>query len=78
MFEVADDRSIVGSILLVDDEKALLEILVEELRSLGYTVETAHDGLQALEKVKNSQFKVMITYIRCHTLMASRKQGTMV
>lgn len=44
-------RKLCGSetILLVDDEKCLLDMLEEFLRQFGYNVITACDGLQALE-----------------------------
>ncbi len=57
-------KKMTGQILLVDDETTLLEIVAEELRSLGYTVETAQDGVEALEKVKRDAFKLMITCIK--------------
>jgi CheY-like chemotaxis protein len=38
-----------GTILLVEDEEALLNITAERLRECGYTVLTARDGMHALE-----------------------------
>jgi DNA-binding NtrC family response regulator len=38
-----------GTILLVDDEEALLSLTSERLTESGYTVLTAGDGVQALE-----------------------------
>ena len=42
-------------VLLVDDNPANIELLKLQLRSSGYDLETAQDGLQALEKVKSWQ-----------------------
>lgn len=42
----------VKSILMVEDERAILELVSEELRELGFTVheaETAEDGLKILQ-----------------------------
>jgi two-component system, cell cycle sensor histidine kinase and response regulator CckA len=38
-----------GTILLVEDEEALLDLAAERLKARGYTVLTAHDGMHALE-----------------------------
>ncbi|MFC2154922.1 PAS domain S-box protein [Acidobacteriota bacterium] len=38
-----------GIILLVDDEKAVLEVAEAMLQRLGFSVLTAHDGLEAIE-----------------------------
>ncbi len=38
-----------GTILLVDDEEALLTLVAERLTECGYTVLSARDGIQALE-----------------------------
>ena len=36
-------------ILLVEDEKTLVQIVSETLRSKGFTVETAYDGAEGLK-----------------------------
>src|SRR5436305_1640861 len=46
-------RTPVKSILMVEDERAILELMTDELRELGFTVypaETAEDGLRILER----------------------------
>jgi CheY-like chemotaxis protein len=48
------------SILVVDDDVDTCNNLSDILTDLGYTVETAHDGLAALEKVKQKQFDVAL------------------
>jgi len=42
-----------GTILLVEDEEALLNLTEERLRERGYTVLPAHDGVQALELARS-------------------------
>jgi len=39
-------------VLVVDDEADLLEIVSDRLRGEGYRVETARDGLEALERIR--------------------------
>ncbi|MFT7685466.1 MAG: signal transduction histidine kinase/ActR/RegA family two-component response regulator [Candidatus Azotimanducaceae bacterium] len=43
-----------GYILFMDDEEAILDVSVRMLKSLGYSVETAIDGEQAIEKYINA------------------------
>ncbi len=42
-----------GTILLVEDEEALLNLTAERLKECGYTVLPAHDGVQALELARS-------------------------
>ncbi len=42
-----------GTILLVDDEKGVIEVCSEMIESLGYRVKVAGDGIEALEVLKN-------------------------
>ena len=51
-------------ILVVDDNPRVVELLGEVLRKEGYRVETAADGLQAYEKVKEPDCKCMLLDIR--------------
>jgi CheY-like chemotaxis protein len=44
-----------GRILVVDDNEQNLELLVEYMRTLGCEVDTAADGVEALEQVENTQ-----------------------
>ena len=52
-----------GRILLVDDERALLEVWSEILTHAGWTVETAGDGAAALQILTRSSFDAILTDI---------------
>ena len=49
-----------GSILLVEDEQSMQSALALRLRSKGYTVDTANDGLEGLDKATSSPFDLII------------------
>lgn len=49
------------SILVVDDEDQVCELLAEALTLMGHEVVTARDGLDALEKVNQKHFHIVIT-----------------
>ncbi len=48
------------TILLVDDEPDILEIIRYNLTSEGYTVKTAENGLEAIEQAKNVRPQLII------------------
>ncbi|MGD2295443.1 MAG: sigma-54 dependent transcriptional regulator [Candidatus Aminicenantes bacterium] len=48
-------------ILVVDDEEIVRESLCDWLESLGYDVETAESGKQALQIINNKKIKIMLT-----------------
>ena len=50
-------------ILLVDDEPALLRSVSRTLMTLGYDVETAENGLAAIEKFKGGTYDVVVSDI---------------
>ena len=52
------DRSV--KVLVVDDERDILETLEYSLELRGFAVETAADGLEALDKAKRNPPDVMI------------------
>jgi len=41
------------TVLVVDDEPILRDLIVETLRDAGYAVDVAHDGATALKKVES-------------------------
>lgn len=52
-----------GSILLIDDEEDLLEILVRVLKPLGAEIYTATNGKQALEIISTGKIDVVLSDI---------------
>ncbi|MDD9942507.1 MAG: response regulator [Myxococcales bacterium] len=53
-----------GRILVVDDEREIRDFLSRHLRYCGYEVETACDGVEALEKLEQVRVDVMVSDIR--------------
>ena len=53
-------KKITLSVLAVDDEVAYLETVAATLRESGHTVETAVDGVEAINKLQTSLFDVAI------------------
>lgn len=53
-------RSRNPTILVIEDEAAISELLRDELSSLGYKVVTAGDGLEGLEKIQQIEPDVVI------------------
>src|SRR5450759_2711189 len=49
-----------AKILVIDDEPGIRELLSRELTSQGHWVETASDGLEALEKMKLEKYQVAL------------------
>jgi len=52
------------SILVVDDEQVLRDMLYTLLTREGYRVETAEDGEEALEKMSLNQYQLIISDIK--------------
>ncbi|MDP2207934.1 MAG: response regulator [Bacteroidota bacterium] len=51
-------------ILVVDDEDTLRTVLSQELKGEGYEVETAADGLLALDAIKQNKFDLVLLDIK--------------
>lgn len=49
-----------GSLLLVDDDKSILEAMADYLRSLGHRTETARTCNEALERINDFPFDVVL------------------
>ena len=47
-------------ILIVDDEKPILNLIRISLSNAGYWCETAEDGNQALEKIDNGKYDLIL------------------
>ena len=50
-------------LLIVDDESEICEMLSRHFRYLGFHVETASDGIEALEKLAKARTEVIISDI---------------
>lgn len=48
-------------ILLVEDERVLLESMADLLREHGWTVDTASSGMQAVRKLRRNNYRLVIT-----------------
>ena len=48
------------SLLVIDDDKFVLEAMAEYLRELGYRTETATNCLEAIERIKEFPFEVVV------------------
>ncbi len=51
-------------ILIVDDEPQMLIAMNETMKRLGYSIATAGSGVEALEKLKSAQYRLVITDLR--------------
>lgn len=60
-FPIADRPSSGKSVLVVDDEKWILELASELARAEGHVVETAGGGEQAIEKLSQRKFDVIVS-----------------
>jgi CheY-like chemotaxis protein len=53
-------RASTGRILVVEDEQPLRGLLVQILTTAGYSVETAEDGVAALEILRREKFDLVL------------------
>ena len=56
------------SLLVVDDEDMMRELVSERLRIEGYNVEEADNGMDALEKLKSQRYNLLLTDINMPVL----------
>jgi len=52
------------TVLVIDDEKGILEVMRQALPKFGLNVETATDGQEGIRKFDNGSFDIVITDIR--------------
>lgn len=50
-----------GNLLLVDDDKFILEAMADYLRSLGHRVETARTAQEALDRIREVRFDIILS-----------------
>ena len=48
------------SILVVEDDRAIRLLLTELMKTAGYSVDTARDGFEGLEKLRKKQYDLML------------------
>jgi len=53
-----------STILVIDDEKGILQLIYQALTSFGHKVETAVDGQEGIDKFDDGNFDIVITDIR--------------
>ncbi len=53
-----------STVLVIDDEKGILQIIRQALTKFGHNVETATDGQEGIRKFDDGSFDIVITDIR--------------
>ena len=53
-----------STVLVIDDEKGILQIIRQALTKFGHHVETAGDGQEGIRKFDDGSFDIVITDIR--------------
>lgn len=51
-------------VLVVDDERGICDLLIKELTDKAYTVDSANDGTDAIERVRETSYDVVICDIK--------------
>jgi signal transduction histidine kinase/ActR/RegA family two-component response regulator len=54
----------IGRVLVVEDEEAVRDMLVRVLKEAGYQTDTGTDGLEAMEKIKEKDYDLIICDVR--------------
>ena len=74
-------------ILIIDDEKSILDVLHQAFTHFGYSVEIAADGSEGIQKFDNGTFDLVITDVQmpglngnevAHYIRRSQKPATPV
>ena len=53
-----------STVLVIDDDKGILQIIRQALTKFGHNVETAADGQEGIRKFDDGSFDIVITDIR--------------
>jgi CheY-like chemotaxis protein len=53
-----------STILIVEDDQTVREVLTDYLSELGYQVLTAVDGLEGMEKIRSQHYDILLLDIR--------------
>jgi len=59
-----------ASVLVIDDERAIRNVLKEILSNEGYLTEEAADGEEGLKKFQQNKYDVVFCDIKCPKWMA--------
>ena len=59
-----DYKKFTGKVLIVDDEEDIREILAGIIKSFGFIVEEAEDGLIALNKIRKEKYDIVLTDLK--------------
>jgi response regulator RpfG family c-di-GMP phosphodiesterase len=63
-----DAREHMGSVLVVDDEQLVRRALSRYLSKMGYTIDVAEDGIQAVSKLESDTFDLVLTDLKMPNL----------
>jgi CheY-like chemotaxis protein len=58
---LAEMEQVKKRILVIEDDREVLDMLVDYLSFLGYVVVSANDGLDGLKKIKSESYDLVIT-----------------
>ena len=58
-----------STVLVIDDEKGILQIIRQALVKFGHNVETAVDGREGIEKFDDGDFDIVITDKGCAEML---------
>ncbi|MEQ8188628.1 MAG: ATP-binding protein, partial [Candidatus Eremiobacterota bacterium] len=72
------ETSPTGSILVVDDEALIVDVIISSLKKHGYKVKGALDGKKAIEMIKKMDFDVVISDYRMPNLSGEKLYSTLV
>ncbi len=65
---MSDRESPLPRVLVIDDETAILKMLEMALTRKGYQVDTAVNGEQGIEKLRNGDYGLVITDMRMNRM----------
>ena len=55
------ESDVMNRILVIDDEPCILDLIREALTKVGYTIETASNGRQGVQRLKDASFDLVLT-----------------
>lgn len=58
--EKSRSNSRIANVLVADDNQEFLHILERRIKKMGHIVDTANDGIEAIEKIKENEYDLLI------------------